>query len=199
MSIVDIILYIGIFVFAMTGALKARAHKMDILGGLVMAFVTAYGGGTIRDLILDKPLGWMNNYLSLGLTLLATFIVFLTKDYIGKLRRTIFITDAIGIAMFTIGGIERSLEFGANSVYALLLGVISATFGGLIADIISNEVPALLKSGEMYATTCAIGGVVYIVFLKIPFNKDISLIICVAIIVALRIFTMKKKWYLPSM
>ncbi len=197
-TIADIIIYIGIFVFAMTGSLKARAHEMDILGGLVLAFVTAYGGGTVRDVLLGvKPVNWINNNLSIILVLVATFIIFLTKSNLEKVRKGIFITDAIGLGMFTIGGIERSLMYGANKPFALLLGVMTATFGGLLADIISNREPELLKNGEMYATVCAIGGLVYLILNRV-LNDDVSMIIAVLVTVAVRIWSKWKNWSVPK-
>jgi uncharacterized membrane protein YeiH len=197
-NIVEIIIYIGIFVFAMTGSLKARAQEMDILGGLVLAFVTAYGGGTVRDVLLGvKPVNWINNNISIILVLIATFIIFLTKSNLAKIRKGIFITDAIGLGMFTIGGIERSISYGANKPFALLLGVMTATFGGLLADIISNREPELLQNGEMYATVCAIGGIVYLL-LNEAVDDDWSMIIAVLITVGVRIWSKWKQWSVPK-
>ncbi len=166
---VEVIIYTGIFVFAITGALKARTFHMDIFGAAVLAFVTAYGGGTIRDILLGiKPVNWVNDYFALSLVAGAVIIVSLVRKNISHFRRIIFITDAIGIGMFTAGGIERSLEHGVNSIYAVMMGVISATFGGLLADILSNTVPDLMKRGELYATVCLIGGIIYVLLLKAP-------------------------------
>jgi uncharacterized membrane protein YeiH len=100
--------------------------------------------------------------------------------------------------MFTIGGIERSLEHGINEGFAILMGVMSATFGGLLADIISNRVPALLKKGELYATVCFIGGVVYIVLRRLHLDDDVNLLICVVLIVALRVLSKRKRLFLPE-
>jgi uncharacterized membrane protein YeiH len=199
MKIVDIILYTGTFVFAVTGALKARSHHMDIFGAATLAFVTAYGGGTIRDVILGiQPVNWINNNIALSLVASAVIIVSLAKQGPLRFRKTIFITDAIGIGMFTAGGIEISLEHGVNSFYSVLMGVISATFGGLLADILSSEVPDLLKKGELYATVCLIGGIVYVLMVKASVSKEIDLIICVLLIVAIRIVSKLKRLSLPE-
>lgn len=199
MNVIDIISYIGIFVFGVAGALKARTNEMDILGGLVIAFVTAYGGGTVRDVLLGiGPVNWINNNLSLTLVLVASFIVFLSKRNIEKFKQTIFISDAIGLGMFTILGIERSMAYGANSIYAILLGVISATFGGLLSDILCNRVPALLKNGEMYATVCAIGGILYYLLQRADVSKDWSMVCCVLVVVIIRIMSKLKNWSLPN-
>jgi uncharacterized membrane protein YeiH len=199
MKLIDLILYTGVFVFAITGALKARTYHMDIFGATVLAFVTAYGGGTIRDLLIGvRPVNWVNDYIALSLVVGAVVIVSLFKKNISHFRRLIFITDAIGIAMFTAGGIEKSLEYGLNSVYAVLMGVISATFGGLVADVLSNTVPDLLKRGELYATVCLFGGVVYVLLLKANVQREIDLVICVILIVVIRIISKVKRLKLPE-
>ncbi|MDB5229295.1 MAG: trimeric intracellular cation channel family protein [Chitinophagaceae bacterium] len=199
MNLVDLILYVGIFVFAGTGALKARTHHMDIFGAGVLAFATAYGGGTIRDLLIGiRPVNWMNDYVALILVLSAVLIVSLLKTNINRFERTLFFTDAIGLGMFTIGGIERSLSHGVNDGYAVIMGVMSATFGGLVADVISNTVPALLKRGELYATACAIGGIIFILLNHAGIAHNINMIICVVIVVGIRVLSKVKRVRLPE-
>ncbi|MBN9298420.1 MAG: trimeric intracellular cation channel family protein [Filimonas sp.] len=199
MKLVDFIIYAGIFVFAITGALKARTHRMDIFGASVLAFVTAYGGGTIRDLLIGiRPINWMNDYIAFSLVFSAVIFTFLIKWNIPGFNKIVFYTDAIGLGMFTVAGIERSLSHGINDLYAVMMGVISATFGGFVADIISNNVPALLKRGELYATACAIGGAIYIGLEKMDFNQNAKLITCVAVIVAIRIVASRKRLELPE-
>ena len=198
MNIVDIIIYIGIFVFACTGALKARTSQMDVFGAVVLAFATAYGGGTLRDLLIGVRINWMNDYLALSLVFSAVLIVSLLKKDIGKFTIIFFFTDAIGLGLFTIGGIERSLDNGVNDVYAIIMGVMSATFGGLLGDILSNRVPALLTRGELYATACAIGGTIYIIAKNMGVNDTVNQILCVVLVVVIRIISRKKRIALPE-
>jgi len=198
MNIVDIIIYVGIFAFACTGALKARTSQMDIFGAAVLAFATAYGGGTVRDLLIGVPVNWMNDYLALSLVCTAVLIVSLLKKNIEKFTRTFFFTDAIGLALFTVGGIERSLENGVNDVYAIIMGVMSATFGGLLGDILSNRVPALLTRGELYATACAAGGTVYIIAKNLGLNDTVNQLMCVVLVVVIRMISRKKSIALPN-
>jgi uncharacterized membrane protein YeiH len=199
MTLLDSIAYTGIFVFALTGALKARKFNMDIFGGLVVAFATAYGGGTIRDLLLGiKPVNWVNDYLALVLVVAATVVTFLVKQGVNKFSKTIFFTDALGIGLFTATGIETAQRNGVNDLYALIMGVISATFGGLIADIFCNAVPNLFKRGELYATACAAGGGVYLVLQHTALSKDVNLIICVLLVLALRIMSKRNQLKLPN-
>lgn len=199
MSFLQYITYAGIFVFALTGAFKARAYKMDVFGGIVLAFVTAYGGGTLRDMLIGvKPVNWINDNIALVLVFAGTVFTFLLKENINRIKRTIFFTDAIGLGLFTAWGIEVALENGLNGFYSLVMGVITATFGGLIADILCSSVPNLLKKGELYATASAMGGAVYLLLRKIPLDNNINLTICVLIVVGIRIYSKRKRLMLPD-
>ncbi len=199
MDFIQIIAYVGTFVFAITGALKARKYQMDVLGAAVMAFVAAYGGGTVRDILIGiRPLGWMNDYLALFLVAFAVTVVFMFNKKGIKFQRTIFITDAMGLGFFTALGIFKSLQAGVNSGYAIIMGTIGATFGGLLTDIISNTVPDLLKKGELYATACLIGGTIHILLYKQDVDEKTSLMVCVLMVFLVRIFSKWKRISLPE-
>ncbi len=199
MTFLQFITYAGTFVFALTGAFKARTYKMDVLGGLVVAFATAYGGGTIRDLLIGiRPVNWVNDNIALILVFAGTAFTFLLKENVNRFRRTIFFTDAAGLGLFTTAGIEVALRHGLNDVYALMMGVMSATFGGLLADIFCNAVPNLFKKGELYATACAIGGVVYLLIKETTLNNNINIAICVLLIVGIRIYSKRTRLTLPE-
>lgn len=172
---------------------------MDIFGGLVVAFATAYGGGTIRDLLIGvKPVNWINDYFALGLVFAGAIITFLVKEGVNKFSKTIFFTDALGIGLFTAAGIEVAQRNGVNDAYALIMGVISATFGGLIADIFCNDVPNLFKKGELYATACAIGGGLYLLLQNTNINKDVNLLACVIMVLVIRIYSKRNRLQLPN-
>lgn len=199
MNLLEIVSYTGIFIFAITGALKARTYKMDVFGAAVLAFVTAYGGGTLRDLLIGvRPVNWINDNIALLLVCSATGITFIFKSNFREFRRIIFFTDAAGLGLFTIAGIEKSLLFGINEEYAVVMGVITSTFGGLIADILCNAVPNLLKRGELYATASLIGGILYIAGKHIPLEYNINFIICVLVVVGIRIYSKRKRLTLPE-
>jgi len=199
MTMLSIITYTGIFVFALTGALKARTYKMDIFGGLVVAFSTAYGGGTVRDLLIGiKPVNWINDNLALILVVAGTAFTFLLKENVLRFRKTIFFTDATGLGLFTAAGIEVALRSGLNDFYALIMGVITATFGGLIADVFCNAVPDLFKKGELYATACALGGVLYLLLKETNISSNLNLTLCVVFIVGIRIYSKRKRLTLPQ-
>ncbi len=199
MNFIEIVSYTGIFVFAITGALKARQHEMDIFGAAMLAFVTAYGGGTVRDILVGiRPLSWINDYTALILVIIAVVIVFIFNQNVLKLQRTIFITDAIGLGLFTALGIHKCVQAQINGGYAIILGTIGASFGGLIADILSNTIPDLLKKGELYATACLIGGIIQVVLEKQGMNNTITMGICIFVVVATRIVSKWKRIHLPK-
>lgn len=199
MTFLQFITYTGIFVFALTGAFKARSFKMDVFGGIVLAFVTAYGGGTLRDLLIGvKPVNWINDNIALILVFAGTAFTFLLKANINRFKRTIFYTDAIGLGLFTAWGIEVALNNGLNEIYSLVMGVITATFGGLIADILCSAIPNLLKKGELYATACAIGGIIYLLLKQIPLEYNTNLTICIIVVVGVRIYSKRKRLMLPD-
>jgi uncharacterized membrane protein YeiH len=199
MNLLELITWTGTFVFGLTGALKARASRMDIFGGAVMAFATAYGGGTLRDLLIGiSPVNWVNDIIALALVLSGTLLIFIRKERAGRFEKAIFFTDAIGLGMFTAAGIEISLRHGLNDIYSLIMGIITATFGGLIADILRNEIPNLLKKGELYATACAIGGAVFLGLKKLPVDDNVALFLCIVIVVGVRIYSKRKNLTLPA-
>ncbi|MDJ1483900.1 trimeric intracellular cation channel family protein [Cytophagaceae bacterium YF14B1] len=199
MDWLQIITYAGTFIFAVTGALKARTHLMDIFGGAVLAFITAYGGGTLRDILLGvKPVNWVNDNIALGLVISALISVFLFKENLKRFNRIIFFTDAIGLGLFTASGIKISLQNGITPTYAIIMGVISSTFGGLLADILCNQIPALLRKGELYATASLLGGIVFISLKHNGINDSTNLLVCVILVVSIRILAKRKKLYLPE-
>jgi len=198
MDALQIISYTGVFVFAVTGVLKARTKRFDIFGAAVLAFVTAYGGGTIRDLLIGvRPVNWVNDNLAIVIVLLSTVITFFFKLNTTIIKKLIFWVDAFGIGLFTIVGIQVALSNGISNGYALVMGIITATFGGLLADVLCNKVPSILKPGELYATACLIGGGLYLVMLNYHLQTEISMIISILIIATICIFAIRKKLQLP--
>jgi uncharacterized membrane protein YeiH len=200
MKIIDFIAYCGIFVFAITGALKAREKHLDLLGAGVIAFITAFGGGTIRDVLLGiKPVSWLNNYFLLLLVIAAMIIIFLiNENFRKKFRKTMLISDAIGLGLFTAVGLGIALDFGLHPIYAVAMGVITSTFGGLLADILLNEVPGILVKGELYASCSLFGGIIYVTLDYFQCNNTICLWSCTLAVFLLRIYSIKKKITLPE-
>lgn len=189
---------IGTFVFAVSGWLLASKKKLDFFGASVIAFITAVGGGTLRDLLIgSQPVGWMLdiNYLVAILTGIVAGILF--KRVFERLRKTMFLFDSIGIGLFTILGIQKTLAFGLSPEVALIMGTISAVFGGVLRDTLVNEIPLIFRK-EVYATVCLAGGLLYLLLSYTSLSLDFQMIITIVFIIILRIIVVVKNWSFPS-
>jgi len=196
MSVITILDYIGVLVFAMSGVLAASDKKLDLFGGFIIAFVTALGGGTLRDLFLNVDVGWIqhNNYVYV--VIIGTIGALIFKKTLKKIRKTIFLFDTIGISIFTILGVQKALELDTSLIIAVMFGVITATFGGVIRDILCNEIPLIFRK-EIYATACVLGAISYVSLYSFEVNENINLIISGLIIIAIRTIAVLKKYSLP--
>ena len=185
----------GTFVFAISGFLTAADKKFDFFGATIIAFVTALGGGTIRDVLIgSQPVGWMKDLNYLYLVLLAAVVGFFFKKYIERLRKTMFLFDTIGIGLFTILGLEKTLQFGLSPIVAIMMGTVSAVFGGVLRDILCNKIPLIFRK-EIYATICLSGAALYLLLGMI--NNELATLLTFVFIVVFRILAVKKKWSLP--
>jgi len=187
--------HLGVAVFAISGTLLAFRKKMDGFGVVVLASVTAIGGGTTRDLILDLPVFWVHdpNYLYTVLIAAGATIVWLRfRAYIHN--TTLLIADAIGVAFFTVMGAQKALEAGFSPVIAVVMGTMSACFGGMFRDVLARDIPLVFK-GELYATTCLVGASVYV--LLIQFDPLLALILGGLTTLLMRLAAIKWKLQLP--
>jgi uncharacterized membrane protein YeiH len=188
---------LGTFVFAISGVLTASNKKFDIFGASVIAFVTAIGGGTIRDILIgDFPVGWIGDLNYLYIILFAIIVSTIFKKYISQLRKTLFLFDTIGIGVFTIIGLQKSLVFDISPIIAVMMGTISAVFGGVLRDILCNETPLIFRK-EIYATPCIVGGFTYLILTKTNIDLTIISAITAGLIIGVRLFAVKKNWSLP--
>lgn len=188
---------IGTFVFAVSGVSTAAAKKFDILGVVIIAFVTAIGGGTLRDVMIGvQPVSWMLDLNYIYTIILAVIMSFFFLPYLLKLRRTLFLFDAIGLGLFTILGLEKALAIGLSPVVAVMMGTVSAVFGGVLRDILCNTIP-LIFGGRIYATNCIVGGIMYLILISNGVDKNITMIVTVALIIVLRVLAVKRNWSLP--
>jgi uncharacterized membrane protein YeiH len=196
---VDWIYFVDLFgtgIFTISGVLTAMQKKFDLVGTLIIGFVTALGGGTIRDLFIGRfPVGWLNDRNYLFVILIGCLVAYIFKDKIIKLKKSMFLFDTIGIGLFTILGIETALEFGLNVEYCLILGVISACFGGITRDVLTNEIPLIFRK-EIYATACFSGGVVYVLLKKYSALVDLNILISILIVILIRYFSIRNEWTL---
>ncbi|MGS2721051.1 trimeric intracellular cation channel family protein [Paraglaciecola aestuariivivens] len=187
----------GVAVFAIAGTLMAYKKHMDGFGVVVLASVTAIGGGTLRDMILDLPVFWVQDPSFFYVIMLAALgtIIWLRHKTTFPLRYLLF-ADAIGLAFFNVMGLQKALTYGASPLIAIALGTMTGVFGGLIRDVICREIPLVLK-GELYATTCILGGACYV--LGVYFNWPVvsCMLIGFTVTLACRLGAMKWHWHLP--
>lgn len=188
---------IGTAVFAISGALAAKEHKMDIFGMFVVAFVTGMGGGTLRDMMIGStPVFWMKQPIYIMFINLGVLWVILFHRRMEYFRKSLLLFDTIGLSVFTIIGVEKGLSFGLHPSIAIGLGAITGCFGGVIRDILCNQVPLILQK-EIYATPCLFGGIVLVGLREYGFESLWVYIFTIATIVAVRLLAVKFRWQLP--
>lgn len=190
--------YIGVFVFAISGLLTASDKRLDYFGGVVVAFFTALGGGTIRDLLLNTEVRWMESSYLIFAAIGGAIVGILFKKQLMHLKKTFFLFDTLGLGLFTIVGIQKGINFGQIPVTCLFLGVITATFGGVIRDVLCNEIPLIFRK-EIYATAALIGGLFYIGIHRMQIQHETGMVLGVISIVAIRISSVYFKWSMPTL
>ncbi|HAA12225.1 MAG TPA: hypothetical protein DCE41_11205 [Cytophagales bacterium] len=187
---------IGTLVFAMSGALAADEYRLDFFGASVIAFVTAVGGGTIRDVLIGStPVGWMEDLNYLYCIGAGVVVAWFFKSWVQKLRRTLFLFDTIGIGIFTVLGLTKTLGLGLAPIVALLMGMVSAVFGGVLRDTLTNEIPLIFRR-EIYATACLSGGLVYLLAQGAGLPDQWCLLLGAGTTIALRVLAVLRGWTL---
>lgn len=191
---------IGIFFFTISGSLAARdkKHYHDYFGVFFTGFITAIGGGTLRDMMLGAyPIAWLSDK-NILISIIAAFLVtLLFKRYIIRLRRTLFLFDTVGVGIYTILGVQKSLEYHVNPFAAVILGLVTAVFGGVIRDTLLNEIP-LIFAKEIYATACIAGAVLFTTMLYLHVETNVAASISMSLIIITRIIAVKYKLALPK-
>lgn len=193
--IIDIL---GLFSFAVSGAFLAMQKKLDPFGVLVLSFVTAIGGGTLRDMMIGNlPVGWLRNETAALVIFFSAIATIFFRRYLKQFTTTLFIFDALGLGLFTIIGIELAIAKEFSVGVCIALGTITACFGGVIRDVLLNDVPLLFRK-EIYALAAIAGGLIYFALKRIDLDEDISKIICILIIFAIRVIAVRFKLSLPQ-
>ncbi|MNX66781.1 hypothetical protein D3C86_978830 [compost metagenome] len=190
---------IGTMAFAMSGALTAMSKKLDPFGVFIIAFVTAVGGGTLRDVLIGRtPVGWMLNLEYVYVIILGFLLAILFRKKFDRLRVSLFLFDTIGLGVFTLIGLEKGINIGLHPVICIALGTMTACFGGVIRDILCTEIPVIFRK-EIYATICILGGIVFFVLKKLNLNNDILYLITSLVIITVRLMAVKFKWHLSPL
>lgn len=189
--------YVGTFAGAISGIRLASVKKFDWFGAYVIGFVTALGGGTLRDAMLNLPPFWMRH----PSYLITTFVALVAVSVFGRRfiseRITWFVFDTISISLFTVLGLEKALAHGFPSWCAIVMGVVTAVFGGIMRDVLINDVPLIFRK-EIYATACFVGAVLYIVMFDFFGLSAIPCsVVCILVIFVLRALAIRYSWSVP--
>ncbi|GAA0872294.1 trimeric intracellular cation channel family protein [Gangjinia marincola] len=184
----------GTMVFAISGVLTAIDNKFDPVGSIIIGAVTAIGGGTLRDVLIgETPVGWMKDLNYIYAITIAVILSYIFKGGILKLKKSMFLFDTVGIGLFTILGLQKTLGVGLSIPVALLMGVVSAVFGGVIRDVLTNRVPLIFRS-EIYATACLAGGIVFVGFSYSTLHPNLAMGISMLTVMVIRYLAIKNNW-----
>lgn len=182
----------------MSGALAAGRRHMDLFGVLVIAAVTAVGGGTARDLLLDRhPVFWIADLTYLGLIGGSALLTFAYTSFFRPPRNALLVADAFGLAIFTVVGAKVAIGAGAPAVVVVLMGAMTGTVGGMVRDVLCGETPLILRR-EIYATACLLGGTVYVGLQLTSWPDPLVTVVSVAVVFGVRLAALRWHLHLPS-
>lgn len=188
----------GTAAFSIAGTFAAMEKKLDVFGVFIIAFITALGGGTLRDILIGKvPVNWMLDLSSAVVVLISTIAVLFFKSVIKNYHNVLLFFDSIGLGFFTVVGIQTGISLDLNPIISISLGTITACFGGVIRDVSLSNIPLIFQK-EIYATTCIFGGVIFFLLLKLGLPKMPVEVICLVSIVLFRLLSVRYHWHLPT-
>ncbi|MGM9799263.1 MAG: trimeric intracellular cation channel family protein [Muribaculaceae bacterium] len=198
MDVLLIIEVIGTIAFAISGIRLAAAKEFDWFGAYTIGLVTAIGGGTLRDVLLDIPVFWMQTPLYLYVTGISLAVVIIFRKTLVGFDRALFIFDAIGLALFVVIGIQKSLDANYPMWVAIAMGTITGSFGGVTRDILINIEPLFFRK-DIYATACLAGGIAFWLIKEFGGSEVTQQITCAIVVIGLRICALKFDWGLPQL
>ena len=202
-TLVQVFDFVGTLAFAISGIRLASAKKFDLFGAYVVGVTTAIGGGTMRDMMLGVSPFWMTNMFYLICSAIALLWVIVFRKLLVRQDNTWFLFDTIGLALFTVTGIEKTITtIGPSGEHfpfwtAIIMGTITGAGGGVLRDVFSNEVPLIFRK-EIYALACVIGGIAYYICHHLGLDSTLSAIICGITVVLMRLLAVKYKLHLPT-
>lgn len=189
---------LGTVAFAISGVLVAMEKRLDLFGVLIIAFVTAIGGGTLRDLLIgNTPVVWMRDLTYVSTIFITVVFGILFVNQLKYLRRSLFLFDTIGIGLYTMVGIEKGLQAELSPIMCIALGTMTASFGGVIRDMLCNEIPVIFRK-EIYATACILGGASYFLFVRMPIQENYAYMAAIAVVILLRLLAVRFGIRLPN-
>lgn len=187
---------IGTIAAAISGIRLAAYKNFDLFGAYTVGLVTAIGGGTLRDVLLDIPIFWMQSPAYIAVTAISLLVVIMFKKVLVSHNRMLFIFDTIGLALFVVIGIQKSLAVGYPMWVAIIMGMITGAFGGVLRDILINEEPLFFRK-DIYATACIAGGVAYWLMGFISQDPIVDQCACAIVVIVLRMLALRYNWSLP--
>ncbi|WP_394907053.1 trimeric intracellular cation channel family protein [uncultured Mesonia sp.] len=188
---------LGTIAFAISGVLTAMRKRMDAFGIFIIAFITAVGGGTLRDILIKAPIAWMHNLTYLYVIIASTLFAAVFRSKLIYFRRSLFLFDTIGIGLYTVIGMQKAIMLELPAPICIAVGTISACFGGVLRDILCNEIPIIFRK-EIYATACIAGGLVYFALNYIGVLVSFNAIIAGSVVIVVRLLAVIFKLQLPS-
>lgn len=189
----------GIAAFSIAGAFAAMDKKLDIFGIIIIAFVTALGGGTLRDILIGEvPVNWMQDLSAVWVVLIGATTAMLFTKTIKNYHKVLLLFDSIGLGFFTVLGIQIAVAHQLHPVVCIMLGTITACFGGVIRDISLNNIPLIFQK-EIYATACIVGSIVFFALNEMEMSPTAIEVICIAVVVFIRLLAVKFNWRLPAL
>lgn len=198
LSIFNILDLLGTIAFAISGALSAMNRRLDLFGIFIIAFVTAIGGGTVRDVLIGStPVNWMENIIYIYLIGVVTIFSIIFRNKLNYLKKSLFLFDTIGLGVFTITGVEMGVQNDLNPIISIAIGAMTGTFGGVIRDILCNEIPVIFRK-EIYATACLIGGLAFVILHEFGVSTDIIYIATSLTVITIRLLVVRYHISLPS-
>lgn len=193
-----VIEFIGTFAFAISGIRLASAKHFDVFGAWIVGMATAIGGGTMRDLMLGVNPFWMTNSIYFICCGLAVIWVMAYGKYLIRQKNTLFIFDTIGLALFNVIGIEKTLNMGFPYWTAITMGTITGAAGGVFRDVFINEVPLIFRK-EIYALACVAGGLIYVLGIKLGMSVEVNALLSSVTVIVIRVLAVKYHWILPRL
>ncbi|MDZ4199973.1 MAG: trimeric intracellular cation channel family protein [Kiritimatiellia bacterium] len=191
---------LAVFTCGVTGALAAGRKNMDGIGVIVLSIVTALGGGTIRDVLLQNyPVFWIEDPSYLVVAVMGSLIAAVTARFWIRIESALTIVDALGLAMFTTVGAQEAIRLGAPGSVVILMGVITGTAGGVLRDVLSNQVSFLFNHGELYATASILGATLLVIFDRLHFHRETGWLLATGACLALRLAAIRWGWKLPML
>ena len=187
MKLITIVELLGVMSFAFSGAISAMHKRLDIFGVLIITFVTSIGGGTIRDIMIGSlPVGWLQDNYLIGTIFLTYILSFFFHPHASKISKITFWMDTVGLAVFTMVAITKGLQFHLHPMICVALGTITGCFGGILRDVLLNEIPYVFRK-DIYASASIAGGIVYFIAANFINDHNISSIIAGTVIVFIRV------------